>query len=386
MLIFVPLFPPAFKGGGPIRSLEAMVTTSTASDSIYVVTSSTDLGSNVPLPVKAFDTWTSWKHARVRYTSARALKYFGALFAAGSTRPQVVYVNGIFDWRFSIVPTLFRSIIFWRSGAMFIVAPRGELHPGALAIKASKKAAFLTAAKRSGLFKSVVWHASSTLEARDIRAVFGPSSAIIVKENETLLPPHALDVGSVNTQPRATFIGRISRKKGLHVLLEAIEGLELTIDIDIFGTIEDREYFDDCLAHANLAPSVRVRYMGEVPPTRVRRTFNRYDAFLFPTRGENFGHVIAEALSASCPVFLEDVTPWTQMIQSGGGVLIQGSSVQAWRQAVQDLAERSPSDRLEMRRRSGMVYESWQERRIRRNFIDDVLLEPIADLLLELEA
>jgi glycosyltransferase involved in cell wall biosynthesis len=38
--------------------------------------------------------------------------------------------------------------------------------------------------------------------------------------------------------------------------------------------------------------------------------FRQYDLFVFPTRGENFGHVIIESLSVGTPVLLSDRTPW----------------------------------------------------------------------------
>src|SRR5690606_22656373 len=37
--------------------------------------------------------------------------------------------------------------------------------------------------------------------------------------------------------------------------------------------------------------------------------------FLFPTLGENFGHVILEALTAGCPVLISDRTPWRNLKQ-----------------------------------------------------------------------
>jgi glycosyltransferase involved in cell wall biosynthesis len=46
----------------------------------------------------------------------------------------------------------------------------------------------------------------------------------------------------------------------------------------------------------------------------VREVFSRYDAFVLPTLGENVGHVIAESLSASCPVICSDETPWTDLL------------------------------------------------------------------------
>ena len=101
-------------------------------------------------------------------------------------------------------------------------------------------------------------------------------------------------------------------------------------------------------------------YHGELQPDAVVTTFARYDAFAFPTLGENFGHVIAESLSAGCAVICSDQTPWTPVLLAGGGTVVDAA-----RSAV-DRRRRSPSGR---RRRIAQrdcarpvvraVYEEW---------------------------
>jgi len=51
----------------------------------------------------------------------------------------------------------------------------------------------------------------------------------------------------------------------------------------------------------------------------VCQTLAAYHLFLLPTRGENFGHAILEALSAGCPVLISDQTPWRGLESSGIG-------------------------------------------------------------------
>jgi len=45
----------------------------------------------------------------------------------------------------------------------------------------------------------------------------------------------------------------------------------------------------------------------------------QHDLFFFPTLGENYGHVIMEALMAGCPVLLSDRTPWRNLTAAGVG-------------------------------------------------------------------
>jgi glycosyltransferase involved in cell wall biosynthesis len=53
-----------------------------------------------------------------------------------------------------------------------------------------------------------------------------------------------------------------------------------------------------------------VAYRGEIAPETVSGTLTQYHALLFPTHGENFGHVVLEAWRSGCVVILSDQTPW----------------------------------------------------------------------------
>ena len=43
--------------------------------------------------------------------------------------------------------------------------------------------------------------------------------------------------------------------------------------------------------------------------------------FFLPTRGENYGHVIFEALAAGVPVLISDQTPWRDLEQEAVGYM-----------------------------------------------------------------
>jgi glycosyltransferase involved in cell wall biosynthesis len=66
-------------------------------------------------------------------------------------------------------------------------------------------------------------------------------------------------------------------------------------------------------------PPVEVHYMGNLENRDVADMFRRYDLFFFPTRGENFAHVIIEAMLAGTPVLIADTTPWRNLEAEGVG-------------------------------------------------------------------
>jgi glycosyltransferase involved in cell wall biosynthesis len=96
----------------------------------------------------------------------------------------------------------------------------------------------------------------------------------------------------------------------------------------------------------------------------VDEVFRAHDLFLFPTRGENFGHVILESMRARTPVLTADTTPWRGLEKLGVGwdlplngparfvaaiekaYAIDGPSYGRWRERVHEYAARRSEDRL----------------------------------------
>jgi glycosyltransferase involved in cell wall biosynthesis len=346
-----------------------LVSATPARFSVYVLTGDRDLGAVGRLPVES-DSWQEHEGTPVYYASSNSvaglLRGFWALRKAG---PEVLYLNGYFDPRFSILPQLLWRFGFW-GPAVRLLAPRGEFGEGALNRRALKKRSYIALYRLLGLHKTVYWHASSELEAQAIRLLWGADAAILIRENETLLPRFADEPPSIiSTSPeagaasplRAAFLGRIVEHKGLHVALEALTAVKSMVEFDVYGPGEDVAYLEHCKTLAARAPAnVSVRFRGALEPDQTRQTLSRYDVLLMPTAGENFGHVIAEALSVSCPVMCSPHTPWTPTLEVGGGAVLS-LAVAEWTLEIEKRASTSSADRLDERRRAGAAYDRWRE-------------------------
>ena len=60
--------------------------------------------------------------------------------------------------------------------------------------------------------------------------------------------------------------------------------------------------------------------------------------FLFPTLGENYGHVIQEALSAGCPVILSNQTPWNNLEKYDVGYVFPLEKMNLFAEAIEKYA------------------------------------------------
>lgn len=363
VLVFAPFYPPAFLGGGPIRTISALAQGAPPEYQPIVLTSDTDLGEDSPLPV-ASGVWTQHKGVKTLYFSTNQIRSTAKAFGAGRrTNPDFIYLSSFFNVKFSILPQLLRRLGYFGESKV-VIAPRGEFGSAALSIKPRRKQIFIGIYRKFGQYRGVVWHASSTLEAEDIRKSIGSSARILVRENDSSLPAVSRTPGvdSSSEGLRAVFVGRIAVVKGLLDLLKALKTCSIPLTFDIFGPEEDSIYTNQCRAAARDLPRhVSVKFNGAVPHDQVQNTLGQYDVMLFPTRGENFGHVIAESLSVACPVVCSDVTPWTATLDSGGGYVVYDNSAKGWLRAIEHYGRMSPQERLATREQAGQAYNEWRQ-------------------------
>jgi len=93
-----------------------------------------------------------------------------------------------------------------------------------------------------------------------------------------------------------------------------LKGLNGEVQFHIYGPMEDQSYWARCQKIITTLPgNIEVRYCGSVEHNHVNVVMREHDLFFFPTLGENFGHVILEALCAGCPVLISDQTPWRDL-------------------------------------------------------------------------
>jgi glycosyltransferase involved in cell wall biosynthesis len=202
-----------------------------------------------------------------------------------------------------------------------ILAPRGMLSQSALKFKGTKKLIAITVAKMLGLYHGVIWQASSQYEAMDIQRIFGEHVPIIVAPDISLMEVYDSVNSSKNPGAlKVIFLSRISREKNLDEALRFLSKMPGDISFDIYGPINENAYWQECKKIISTLPgNITVKYHDAIPPEQVHVIMKNYELFFLPTLGENFGHVILEAMLAGCPVLISDQTPWRNLAEKGVG-------------------------------------------------------------------
>lgn len=316
VLCFVSYYLPGFKAGGPIRTIQNMISHLGDEFELKIVTKDRDIGDLSSYPGVLHGEWISHDCWKVVYLPSRHLNLKTLTAVLEKESFDVVYLNSFFDFNFTIKPLVLRKLGLF-SGVPVILAPRGEFSRGALGLKSFKKKIFIKLSILFGLYKSVTWQASSELEKKDIINALGvlPSSILVAKDLPVLRDTECVTSSSfILRDVRLVFLSRISPMKNLEFTLKVLSRIKAILIFDIYGPIEDEVYWVRCLELIEKLPSnIRVAYCGEVTPDQVGHTFSRYDLFFFPSLGENYGHVIAESLSVGTAVLTSDKTPWSDL-------------------------------------------------------------------------
>lgn len=366
VLTFVRHYLPGYKGGGPVRSIANIVDQFGDQYEFRIVTSDRDYTESQPYPDILKGTWNSVGKAQVFYLAPKQRSWLGIRRLLRETPHDILYLNSFFDFEFTIRPLLIR-----KSGqapdSTVILAPRGELSEGRLRLKAWKKMPFLAFARTIGLYRDLIWHASDDRDKVEISSALGAAAESIYVASNLPGPvssssTHELSRPIASEPLRICFLSRISPEKNLDFALDVLRRVEVPVRFDIYGPIrDDKAYWARCQQlMAGLPPSATATYRGSVMPQDVGRVMAEHDLFFLPTRGENFGHVVLESLSAGTPVLIADTTPWRDLEASGVGWDLPLSSPDAFARKIEEMAAMTPDQRVQMRNRVLSFAERWR--------------------------
>jgi len=354
----VKSYPPAFRSGGPTRSVAELVDALHGEIDFRVITSLDDNGHDLRddgvHPIK----WQRRNHAQVSALPRGPLASLRIIRQLRSIDADILYLNSLFNPVFSLVP-----LLALRLGVLnpvrTIVAPRGELDRGALALKRTQKRFALLLLRSLGITKGVVWHATAAEEASNIARHFGQGAPVVVAPNL-----HSLEVDSPAHRPgteeiRVVFMSKVDRKKNLETAVDAVARCK-SATLAVIGPIKDEGYWSEIQARVHSSGLAdRFTYLGPVEPDLMIATLAEFDLFLLPTRGENFGHAILEALAAGLPVLLSGNTPWNRVDALGAGWVRPADDVKGFAECVQAYGLMTDDDRYAMRLSAAQIAQDY---------------------------
>ena len=213
----------------------------------------------------------------------------------------------------------------------YMMTPRGCLEPWAYQgqgfIKNIKKKLAMMLYQKRDLQKSVCILATANMEADNIRRLGIKTPIAIV--------PNGIDISEykcrsvdfkASVKKQLMFLSRIHQKKGIEFLINAWEQLHTKYpdwNIIIAGNGEESyiKQLKDMILLKKLQNCVQI-----IPPVfgeSKRRLYYESSLFILPTYSENFGMVIAEAMSCGVPCITTNGTPWQELNDKNLGWCIE---------------------------------------------------------------
>lgn len=268
------------------------------------------------------------------------------------SRYDIVHVNTIWLW------TTHDAVrVAKKHGMPVVLSLHGMLYPQALQVSRWKKQLALPLFQRNDLRCADVLHATSMAELKSIRD-FGLSQPVVVLPNGIeidAMPPVRQQVNKVR---HFGFIGRINRIKNIDTLLGAWAALGVKTSmckLSIIGS-DDEVYENELRQFVNDKHLGNVVFAGFLSGERLTRAIRELDYLVLPSKSENFGMVVIEALANGIPVIASTGTPWEELNLHRCGWWVDcttGTLAKTLAKAI-DLQE---ADRIEMGRNGQLLVE-----------------------------
>ncbi len=341
ILILAGRYLPGHKDGGPLRTLINISEALGDQYDIHIACWDRDQGDTEPYAGVKVGEWNQVGKAKVFYVPQGG--FTNDLLLSLIEGKDVVYLCSFYDeYGYKTLLLNKRKLL----SCKVALASMGVFSHSALAQKALKKKVFITLCKMLGLFKNVVWSVTSELEADDVKRVVGKNIDYVVAEDlpRTTVP----GLSQKEEGPmKIAFLSRICEHKNPMVVIDAVAQMKnKNVELTLFGPVQEQEYWDNCLKKLETL-DISWKYEGDVPSDNVQKVLSKQDVLVLPTKSENYGHVVFEAMSVGCVPIISDRTPWAVVAEKNAGYVLP-LDTKLFAQALDDFCELSDEKKLEM--------------------------------------
>ena len=325
VLHIIASFYPATRYGGPTESVLRLCQGLRQSgvDARIVTLDGGGPGFNMDVE---HDRYVDWDGVPVRYCRRFPRFEYGISaelvhFLSEEMRAvDLVHSHTLFSFVASFSPLLARL-----RGVPYIISPRGMALPWGMSQKRWKKKPHWMLLDRPNLARASALHATGPFEVTELSRL-APNIPIIELPNAMQLPACNKEVE--RQRRRVVYMSRLHPKKGLEVLVEAMSLLTTRLpDVELVmaGPDDSGEWPKTQRRIEAADPKPNVRYLGEVKGGAKTELLLSGAVFALTSHSENFGNVIAEALSCGTPVVVSKNCPWKSVQEEGAGFWVDNT-------------------------------------------------------------
>ena len=234
---------------------------------------------------------------------------------------DIIHNHGL--WR---MPNIYPLLAKEDNHITIIVSPKGSLSKAALNISKCKKYIFKNISRQNELLKKCdSFHATSIKEKNEIR-ILGYKQPIAIIPNGIDIPSQYKNSFNEN-KTKFLYLGRIYPIKGLDLLIKVwkkIDNKNASLDICGFKKdYKDLNYYKSLKKLTKKLGIKNITFSDQVSGEDKKQKFIENDVLILPSKSENFGLVIAEAMSYGLPVITSEHTPWKFLEEKKCGWIVK---------------------------------------------------------------
>lgn len=260
---------------------------------------------------------SKFKHDVINVKSHAYLDPFGVTSGSRQLKGfmsegNIIHGHGV--WRPSNLVYLLKDK---DSKCKLLCSPRGMLTEWAMSHRKLRKAPFWRTLQKPALDRVDCFHVTAESELEDIRRLGFKQPAAIIP-NGVDVPILSKDVSKDNT---ILFLSRLNKKKGLDILLESWKRIyndHPQWKLVVAGP-QYESFAKNLIKRSEEIGLKNIEFVGETLGEDKINLFQSSKIFVLPSYSENFGIVIAEALSNAVPVITTTGTPWSEIIDNRCG-------------------------------------------------------------------
>lgn len=210
-----------------------------------------------------------------------------------------------------------------KGNVKLIISPRGAFSEWAMQFGSVMKKLFWPLLQRPAFKNATCFHATAISEYDDIRRMgFRQPVAII---------PNGIDIPKQlpkqsNAARTLLYLGRIHPVKGLDNLLPAWRAIQnrfpewrLLVIGDDNGYYGKSGYLEELHLLVKNLGIERIEFVGALYGDLKTQAYRDADLYVLPSRSENFGVTVAEALAAGTPAIVTKGAPWEGLDRNSAG-------------------------------------------------------------------
>jgi glycosyltransferase involved in cell wall biosynthesis len=232
---------------------------------------------------------------------------------ARSGEVHVIHSHGL--W---MMPNVYPGWARKAGDARLVVSPRGTLSAWTLNHHGARKRIFWVLLQRQALARADCFHVTAESEFEEVRRL-GFRQPVAVLPNGIDVP--AYEKPALGPRRRLLYLGRIHKKKGIDLLLEAWRAVAPRFpewELIVAGP-DDGGYLDEMRRLAADLQLQRVSFPGPAYGEDKLRMYRAADLYVLPTYSDNFALTVAEALAAGTPAIVSKGAPWSGLEKEGAG-------------------------------------------------------------------